>query len=492
MRKLSVIGLYLVLALASSEARAQDTGPRELTITLGITSSTARALAEAKTPTTSLTLQDLVEIALLNNAQVHVAAASIGEAEGLLSLARAQAFPSGRLTGLFGGPTPEAKTEVQNDPSTLTPASYEGDLNFGQLGIQLRLQGEAVQPLYTFEKISNLKKAAGHLVKAAEHNQTITSADVVVNVNKAFWTIQLTRTFVKSLDEGIGTLSKVLEKIEELLDADSPQVTENDRLRLKYALATLEVRRVEAAAVHEVAKQAMRLLLGWPQERSLEVVRQELDELPSETPRLEEVVAWARSSRPEIKALSEVVDAARSFEDYRKSAFFPDIFLGGAISAVYTSNATNQTNPFIRDPFNLFSVAVGLGIRVELDVFTKLAQLEQAKAQTRVKEAQAALVGQLVDLEVRKLHTEIVAGFERVQKLERANRTARGWLTASTLAYDIGTGEADELIDAFLAWAASEAELQTTRFNVLSKLVEMTRATGRLVGPDAQNNTNEE
>lgn len=478
MRRLAQPALYLLLTVASSQALA-DEGD---TVTLRLS---AKLPEPVQTATTSMTLDELVDVALHNNAQIAISAAEIGQAQALYELAAAQAYPTGSLTALFGGPVPEAQTTEVNDINTLTPASDQGDFNFGKLGVQVRLSADLVQPLYTFDKIGSLKRATQHLIKAAEHKNTVTEADVVVNVNKAFWTIQLTRTLMKSLDEGVANLEKVLDKIEEMLEADSGQVTENDRLRLKYALATLSVRRTEAQAIHQVAKQAMRLLVGWPQSRDFEVVPRDLSELPTKKPSLEELIVWARDYRPELKALKQVVKAAETFAEFRRSNFFPTLFIGGALSQVYTSNATNQTNPFIYDPYNTFSVAVGLGLRVELDIFTKIAQLKQANAEVLTRQAQTELVAQLVDLEVRKLDTEIEAGYTRIEQLSRANRTARGWLTAATLGYDIGTGAADELIDAFLAWAASEAELQTTRLSVLTKLIELSRATGKLVGPHA-------
>ncbi|MEM7677670.1 MAG: TolC family protein, partial [Myxococcota bacterium] len=185
--------------------------------------------------------------------------------------------------------------------------------------------------------------------------------------------------------------------------------------------------------------------------------------------------------RPELLALDSVVKAADTFTEFRRAGFYPSLFIGGFLDYAYTSNATNQTNPFIYDPFNFVTLAAGLGLQVELDIFTKLALLEQAEAQARVRANQAALAAQAVQLEVHTRHLEITGGYQRIDALEAANRTARGWLTASALAYDIGTGRADELIDAFLAWAASEAELQTTRFNTLLNLVDFARVTGRLM-----------
>ena len=49
-------------------------------------------------------------------------------------------------------------------------------------------------------------------------------------------------------------------------------------------------------------------------------------------------------------------------------------------------------------------------------------------------------------------------------------RAARGWLTAAVLAYDIGAGDAGELIDAFLARATAEGDLRKTEFDLPKEL----------------------
>lgn len=474
MRAFSSIAIAGVFCFAASIASADEP---DFSIVLSSTTTPT----EVQTATGTLTLDDMIAEALARNWQIDVAEAQIAQAEALYAFAASQAYPTGTLGGLFGGPTPEAKTLVRNDPSTATPASYEGNFDFGELGVTLRVNGEAALPLYTFGKIEKGKEAASHVVRAAGHQRNITRAEVVVNVTKAFWAYQLTRSFLDSLEDGAKTLEDVLDKIEELLENDSPQVTENDRLRLKYALATLSVRRTEAVQAQQIALRALRLLMGWSQSRRLQVAEAALADLPEEIPSLFAAAQDAQLQRPELLALREVVMAAETFAEFRRRAFYPDIFVGGVLQWAYTSNATNQTNPFINDPYNFFTLAAGLGMRIELDVFQKLAILEQAEAEARVRGAQAVLAEQAVELEVQKLHIEITGGYERIRMLERANRTARGWLTASSLAYDIGTGQADELIDAFLAWAASEAELQKTRFDTLLQLTELSRSTGRLL-----------
>ncbi len=453
----------------------------ELTMKFGVTATAAPGLSSPKVPL-GLTLEALIEEALQKNPQIKVTDTQIGEAKALYQLAASVAYPTISGQFLIGGPSPEAKTEVVNDPSTITAPSLQGDFDFGQLGVAIRASATGVLPLYTFGKIEAGKKAASYVVKASKHQTNATRAQVIVDITRAYWGIQLLRTLLSSLEDGKNVLQKVLNKIEELLENDTAQVTENDRLRLKYALSTLGVRETEAEAAIKIATRALQLLLGRPQTGALKLVDADLVEnLPDDPPTIDALLASAQQDRPELRALAAIVEAQRAFSELRRAAFYPDIFFGVGLEYAYTSNATNHTNPFINDDFNFFNLGIGLGMRFQLDVFTKLAQLEQAEAQARVREQQAVLASRAVELEIRKLHAEIDGGYKKIGQLKRAHRSARGWLTASTLAYDIGTGQADELIDAFLALAASEADLQRTRFDTLLKLTEIARASGKLL-----------
>lgn len=464
------------ILLAAANVRAQG---EIMTLSLSETSSPADTPAQAS----GTMLPQLVEEALAHNLKIRIDEAQIAEARALYELAAAQAYPRFMANAIFGGPTPEQKTRVKNDIGTVTDASLEGDFDFGELGVTFRFHADGAFPIYSFGKISTAKEAAGHFVRAAQHKTVATQAEVVMSVHRAFWAFQLTRAFVESLSDGEKTLERVLSKIEELLDSESPQVTENDRLRLLHALATVRVKSSEAQNARELARSALKLLLGRDQSTDLELAYVDLDELPSEIPDLGAAVLSAKERRPEIRALRAVVDAQMKFAEFRRKQFWPDFFLGGVLKYALTSNATNQTNPFLFDDANVFEAGLGIGIRLELDVFNKMAILEQAEAAALTRTAEANAAEQAIDLEVRKIHRDIENGYERIKLLDRANRAARGWLTASALAYDIGTGDAAELIDSFLAWAASEGELQKTRYDMHLAHADLSRAAGRLVSP---------
>jgi outer membrane protein TolC len=437
-------------------------------------------LAAGADATPPLDLDDLVRRALERNLEIEVTAAQVREAEALHQAAASTAYPQVDFRTIFGAPTAEARTEVVNDIDTITPPSLGGDLRFGTLGVTVRGNLTIAQPVYTFGKIANGKRATSHLVDAAEHQTDVTRATVVYNVHQAYWSLQLVRAFLASISDGQRTLGKVLDQIEELLDNDSDQVTENDRLRLTYALTTLGVRESQARIGGQQAQQALKLLVGWPADTPLPVVERSLyDALPPAPPPLGLQIDEAKRGRPDLKALRAVVEAQRDLIRFRRAGLFPDFFVGGILNFAYQSNATDQTNPFIFDPYNILDIGIGVGLVYELNVFTKLAELEQAQAELRTRQRQEILAAAAVELEVRDIHVQLTGGLEQLGRLRRANSAARGWLASNVLAYDVGVGDARELIDAFLAFAASEAELERVQFETVVQMANLARATGR-------------
>lgn len=444
----------------------------------------AEALAAADTSTlasSALGLDELVALALANNRQIRVESVRIGEARALYELAAAQAYPSFSGQFLFGGPVSEAKTAVKNDPSTLTPASYEGDTNYGNLGVTLRFTASGFLPIYTFGKIGSAKEAATGVVHAAEEKVHITEGEVIVNIHRAFWAYQLTAGFTSSLREGADILVKVIKKVDDLLERESPQVTENDRLRLTHAQATLQVRLIEAESAQRIAEAALKLLIGRPQSEALIVRDADIEELPTPPPALGLMSEALGQRRPELRALKQLVEAQDAFLRFRTRQLLPDIFIGGFLETALTTNATDQTNPFIYDRFNFFDAGVGLGMRFELDVFNKLALIEQAEAELNTRLAESDAAKEAIELELRKIHTDLMGLYGRLEPAEKAFRAARGWLTAAVLAYDIGTGSARELIDAFLARAAAEGDLRRTQYEIQIGSADLLRAAGTLV-----------
>ena len=350
----------------------------------------------------------------------------------------------------------------------------------------LRMQATGFVPIFTFGKLSTARAAAEAVVRAAEENVHVTEGVVAVNVHRAYWAYQLTDKFLGSLSDGDKILADVIKKVEDLLAAESDQVTENDRLRLLHARATLQVRRHEAKDARDIALTALKLLVSRPMGQPLDVASGDIEELPPAAPPIAQVIDDAVRFRPELRALSRVVDAQEQFVSFRRRALFPDLFIGAFLETAITTNATDHTNPFVYDRFNFFEAGVALGIQFQLDVFNKVAQIDQAQAELETRIAQTAAAAEGVELEVRKIHIEVTGNYEKMEPALKAYKAGRSWLTAAALAYDIGTGDAGELIDAFLASATAEADLRRTQYEIQLGRVDLSRASGTLLIPQGQ------
>jgi outer membrane protein TolC len=451
-----------------------------LGVALGL-AAPAQAHAQAVTATPGLDLDALVLLALKHNRRVEIDRARIDEARALYDLAAAQALP--RLSGqlLFAGPISEAQTRVLNDLSTVTPASLEQDADFGKLGVTMRITASGGLPLYTFGKISSAKEAASHLTEAATTRVEITESEVILNVVRAYWAFQVADAAARSLDEGDAIVGKILKKVKELLDDESAQVTEADRMRIQHAQATLRVRANEAELGRRNAIAALKILIGRPQPLPLEVAPRALDELPPTPPPLGLLLDGLNAKRPETRALESLVRAQESLVELRTAQLYPDVVLGFGLDAAYTTNATNQTNPFIYDPYNFIGAGVAAVLRFELDVFNKLALITQAEAELRSRLRESEATQEAVTFELTKLHQDLAAAHARLTPADGAFRASKSWLVSAVLAYDVGTGNARELIDAFFARAMAENDLLRAQFEIQTVTADLDRAAGLLV-----------
>jgi outer membrane protein, multidrug efflux system len=108
----------------------------------------------------------------------------------------------------------------------------------------------------------------------------------------------------------------------------------------------------------------------------------------------------------------------------------------------------------------------------------KNAQLDQARAELDKLKAQQRLLQSAIRLEVTKTHGELVTALEKARSLSSAEKSARRWATAAYAAFDLGTGDTRELVDAFTALAQASADKSKSWFDVRVGTAALNRVTG--------------
>lgn len=427
-----------------------------------------------------LTLRQLVERARRTDARVEEAEAELRRLQALQRQAHWAWFPKFETVVGVGGPTPEARNDGLGGPPT-TEATLEGDWNFGQLGVTFRAEINALLPLYTFGKLSALEKAGdqGPIIGAALRERARDEAGF--QAAQAFYGYQLARSGLVQLEDTAKRLEDASKRINELLAEESEQVSKMDTYKVNFFRQMVAARRGEAQQGQLLALEALRLLSGAKPGEPLKVAEVELpleEEEAFTPPKLEQALAVADQHRPELGAIQAGITAREQEVLIRERAYYPDLGLIGFAKFAYTSNATPQRTPFAYDPYNEASAGIGLAARGTFDIPMKNAQADQARAELDKLKAQQRLLHSAIRLEVTKVHGELLAALERARAFTEAEKNAKRWATAAYAAFDLGTGDTRELVDAFTSLAQASAEKAKSWHDVRVGIAALERVTG--------------
>jgi len=434
-------------------------------------------------PTGALTLAQLVERARAKDSRVEEATAELRKFQALHQQAKWAWFPKFEITVGAGGPVPEARNDGLGGPPT-TEASFEGDLNFGKVGVSVFSTGNAVLPLYTFGKLSALEKAGAQGPVVGEALRERARDEAGFQAAQAYFGYQLARSGQKQLEDVSKRLEDAAERIDALLKEESPQVSQVDTYKVRYFRQLVEARKADVAQGLQLARTAIGLLANAEPGEAVEVVEEDLQlEEEKEPPTLEAALQLARQHRPELRGITAGIAAREAEVFIRERAFFPDLGLAGFYDVRWTSSATRQRNPFAFDPFNDRTAGLGLVLRGTFDIPIKDAQLDQARAELDKLRAQEKQLHAGIRLEVTKVHGELVAAWARARAFSDAEKQTRRWVTAAFAAFDLGTGETRDLVDAFTAYAQASSDKAKSWHDVRVGMAALDRVTGTPPGP---------
>lgn len=361
--------------------------------------------------------------------------------------------------------------------------SDQDQLSFDGWGPALGVDVEGAIPLYTFGKLRGLRRAARAGVSAASHERERTLARVQYDVRRAYYGLQLALDLEQMFNEGRGQLDRAVRKLDELVEAGDPSVSPMDRRRLGAAVAEIEARASEIQRLRESSEAALRALTGV---RQPEVPPCPMVAAPVESTTIEAMSERAHGARPEARMLDAAIDAREADLSIQRAGYAPDIALAFRAGLTWTPGRTDQNNPWIADPANQPSLGAGILLRWNLDLAGNVFRTRGAEArlaETRL-DAQEARAG--MTLEVELAVSQLEDARRREAAWSRGERETRAWFVGAAQAYDVGTLEPRELIDALKGYFEARAShlRALMEFNVAAAQLE--RVTGTPVLPAAQ------
>ncbi len=434
----------LVIAILCLPAMAAAEGPR-----LTLDQVTAKALASPK--------------AQMAEGDLDAAAARISEAD-------ASRLPRIKATA-FGTLSPD----ITCDNPECTKTSPE-NFAFRFSGVFGGAQLDITQPLYTFGKITHARRAARAGLEAQKALADEAAGDLAVDAARAYWGVKVARELGYMLDDGIDEVAKALKQIDDKT-GDAPDVSIQDRQRIAVLLAEARVQRADAQMGELQALAGLRALVSIP---DADVDKDELAAIDRVVP-----ATATGERRPQASAAASGARAADELAAMAHSQYYPDVALVASALIARAQGVQDPPSAFANDPYNRSGAGVVLALQWTLEPWTTKARADRARAEAHKARALSALAALGASYDAQTALAEASAAHTKVAAAADGEKAARTWLASVLQAQAIGTSEAKDLADAYIAWFQMRARWAQAVFQWNVAVVRLGRASGefRASGP---------
>jgi outer membrane protein TolC len=411
-----------------------------------------------------LTVPAAVELAVVRNPDVAMAAARILAARAAVDEARSAWYPK---LGLSLGYT------HTNDPvlvfmSRLRQRQLEFGGDFNEPGDHGNLRASAELSWLVWD--GGRREAGEDLARIGVRREEA-GRDAVLNELKA--AVIQTCIAVFESEEYTGVAEESLRLVRQQLSIartrlDAGAAQRSDVLSVEVRQAEAEEGLVRARNAKERALTALRRLLGLRAEEEFSLVSMGGFRVPPvEETRLMET---ARANRPEVRHALEAVAAAEGAVVLERADRMPTISAFGS----YDLDDEDVT-------FTLKQDSATAGVRVDLNVFEGYrSEARIAAAGARVREAREAVRKTLlaVEADVTRARLDLAEARERVRVSETSVRQAEEALNLIRSRYETGAATITEYLDAEVALTDARVRRVAARFGVERATADLRRALG--------------
>lgn len=305
-----------------------------------------------------------------------------------------------------------------------------------------------VQPVFMGGKILELYRLAKYgenLAKAQEENKM---TELLLEVDEAYWRVVSVDNKVKLAREYRDLIAKLDTNIRIMIEEGVATKAEALKVRVKLNEAEMTVSKAEDGL--NLSKMALNQLCGFglDEEYTLSDENLKLNE-PTKLIPVEEAI----NNRPEIKALTQVENMAKSNEKIMFSRFLPNIGLTGN----YIVSNPNSFDGFKNEFGGMFNV--GIVANVPLFHFgDKFHTLNAAKSQRKIATLQLEEVKEKMQLQIKQNSYKVAESIKKRKTTQSNMDHAEENLRYATEGFDAGIITSTDLLSAQTAWLSAKSD----------------------------------
>jgi outer membrane protein len=345
-----------------------------------------------------------------------------------------------------------------------------------------QVEVQFVQPLFTWGKITSNIEAAARAVDAQMAAGERTGNAIVEQTKQLYFNILLARTLAGIVSETARGFDDALETARERREDGDADITELDILYLRVGRAEIKKQIPRLEVSERIALEALRVLAGEPRRDPLDVSERFLDPVPAKVRELAYYEEELFSQSPQWKQLQYGIQAKSSQRDALAADYYPSFFLSGTFAYSYAPKRKRQLNPFASEQFNYLRGPGGvLGIRWPLNFHLTEARVSAAQAEVEKLHAESRRARSGLELELQEAYYGVTQSRESLEVLEDGRKAGRAILTLSVTNFDIGIGDASEILQALGNYARVSSSYYDSVRQYDMALAKLTRVTGEEV-----------
>jgi outer membrane protein TolC len=432
-----------------------------------------------------LDLQTAQALALARSDEVGIKRSEQAAAEADRAVAQAIWFLPEFYANVPVGVVPGARlrtdpTTGQKDQNDITAIAAGSNRGLTDLGAFVRVEVNALQPLWTWGRLKAATDAAKAGAEARKYLVDDTSNAIRTRVLQLVMGIRLATRLLAIGADVQNALKEADARVQKSLKANDGEITPEDRYRIEIFRSQLNQRIADGERAVQVARVGLAATLALEPEQ-LQLRDDPLPDTSQIRPvDLTSALADAESMRPDLKALDKGILAKEADVRASRAELFPQLGLVGQFAYSRAAGRDTITNPYVGDYFNALTIGAALAIRQNLSFWTVITRTNKKDAELDTLRRQRAGAVRGIRVEVETAAADLNAAITKREASAKAVAAGRSWFRSATLNFGVGVADARELIDAYRGYAEAQYGDAQATFDLLSAEARLEQVTGKM------------
>lgn len=305
-----------------------------------------------------------------------------------------------------------------------------------------------VQPIFMGGKIKELYNIAKYGEKLANAQKENKITELLLEVDEAYWRVVSVENKLKLAKEYRNLIAQLDSNVTVMIEEGV--ATKAEALKVKVKLNEADVTVTKAENGLSLSKMALNQLCGMLLDKDYILADEDLSSqavitlIPTDQ---------AINNRPEIKALTQAQNMAKSNERIMISRFLPNIGLTGN----YVVSNPNSFNGYANEFGGGFSV--GVVANVPLFHFgDKFHTLNAAKSQSKIATLELEETKEKIQLQIRQNSYKVAESVKKEMATRKNIEQAEENLRYATEGFEAGVITSTDLLGAQTAWLSAKSE----------------------------------